>query len=149
MFGAGGEVHRAADAAALLAGHLPIGEVAILGHLIGAEHGDVDAAAANETERIGVMHDRRAGIQSDMLAAGIDQVQILLAGAGQRPVADHPVLGVKDDLLVAEIEIRAQRRDTDAEIDDPAVRELHRQPVAHLLPGQPLGVAHRPLLPTR
>src|SRR5437868_3506799 len=81
-----------------------------------------------------------------MLAAGIDQVQILLACAGERPVADDAVLGMEDDLLVAEIEIRAQRRDTDAEIDDPAVRELHRQPVAHLLPGQPLGVAHRPLL---
>ena len=81
-----------------------------------------------------------------MLAAGIDQVQILLAGAGQRPIADHPVLGMEDDLLVAEIEVRAQRRDADAEIDDPAVLELHRQPVAHLLSGQPLGVAHRPLL---
>src|SRR5260370_1149788 len=29
------------------------------------------------------------------------------AARGERAVADHPVLGVKDDLLVAEIEIRA------------------------------------------
>ena len=41
--------------------------------------------------------------------------------------------------LVAEIEVRAQGRDADAEIDDPAVLELHRQPVAHLLAGQALG----------
>src|SRR3954454_22838869 len=73
-------------------------------------------------------------------------MQILPAGAGQRPVADNAVLGVEDDLLVAEIVIRAQGRNADPEIDDPAVLELHRQPVAHLLPGQPLGVAHRALL---
>ena len=117
------------------------------GDLIGAEHGHVDAAAANEAERIGVMHDRRAGVQRDVLPAGIDQMQIFPAGAGQRAVADDAVLGVEDDLLVAEIIIRAQGRDADAEIDDPAVLELHRQPVAHLLPGQPFrAVAHRALL---
>ena len=41
------------------------------------------------------MHDRRAGVQRDMLPAGIDEMQVLLAGAGQRAVADDPVLGVK------------------------------------------------------
>src|SRR5215467_11186073 len=84
------------------------------------------------------MHDRRTGPQRHMLAAGIDEVQILTAGGGERAVADDPVLGVKNDLLVAEIEVRAQGRDADAEIDDPAVAELHRQPVAHLLSAQPL-----------
>src|SRR5207248_6469668 len=52
------------------------------------------------------------------------------------------------DLLVAKIEIRAQGRDADPEIDDPAVAELHRQPVAHLLTCQPFRpLAHRPTLP--
>src|SRR5205085_6836227 len=75
---------------------------------------------------------------------------ILLARAGQRAVADHPVLGVEDDLLVAEIAVRAQGRDADPEIDDPAVAELHRQPVAHLLAGQPFRpLAHRTTLPGR
>src|SRR5262249_14207281 len=60
--------------------------------------------------------------------------------------ADDAVLGMKDDLPLAEIEIRAQRRDADAEIDDPTVLELHRQPIAHLLPRQPFRAAHRALL---
>src|ERR1700738_1807735 len=57
---------------------------------------------------------------------------------------------MEDDFLVAEIEIRAQGRDADAEIDDPAVTEFHRQPVAHLLAGKPLcSLAHRSTLPRR
>src|SRR3712207_3915930 len=96
------------------------------------------------------MHDRRAGVQRDMLPAGIDQMQIFPAGAGQRPIADHAVLGVEDNLLVAEIEIRAQGRDADAEIDDPAILEFHRQAVAHLLPAQPRRlVAHPDASPER
>src|SRR5271170_8345242 len=85
-----------------------------------------------------------------MLAAGIDQMQVLLPGRRHRAVADHPVLGMKDDLLVAEIEIRAQGRDADAEIDNPAITELHRQPVAHLLAAQSFRpLAHRATLPGR
>src|ERR1700730_7763730 len=73
-----------------------------------------------------------------------------LARRGELARAYHPVLGMKDDLLVAEIEIRAQGRDADPEIDDPAVAEFHRQPVAHLLPGQAFRpLAHRPMLPGR
>src|SRR5580692_2816022 len=37
MFGAGGQIHCAADAAPLLACHLPIREVAVLGDFVGAE----------------------------------------------------------------------------------------------------------------
>src|SRR5207253_10162688 len=92
----------------------------------------------------GVMHDCRARVQRHVLAAGIDEVQILLARPGQRAIADDPVLGMEDDRLVTEIEIRAQGRDADPEIDDPAVLKLHRQPVAHLLAGQAFrAVAHR------
>src|SRR5262245_35202127 len=77
-------------------------------------------------------------------------MQVFPPGCCQRAVADHAVLGVEDDLLVAEIEIRAQGRDANPEVDDPAVAELHRQPIAHLLPAQPLcPFAHRPMLPGR
>ena len=117
------------------AGHLPVGEIAVLGDLVGAEHGHVDLSAADQREQVGVMDDRGTRPQGDVLAPGVDQVQILLPRWGERAVADHPVLGMEDDLLVAEIEIRAQGRDADAEIDDPAVVEFHRQPVAHLLAG--------------
>src|SRR5206468_310135 len=76
------------------------------------------------------------------------EVEVLLAGGRQRAVADHPVLRMKDDLFVAEIAIRAQGWDADPEIDDPAVAELHRQPVAHLLAAQSFcPLAHRPTLP--
>ena len=86
VLGAGGEIHRAADAAALLPGHLPIGEIAVLGDLVGAEHGDVDAAAADHAERVGVMTIAAPGLQRHVLAAGVDEVQILLA----RPRSSGP-----------------------------------------------------------
>src|SRR6267378_8202002 len=96
------------------------------------------------------MDDRSAGPQRHVLTAGVDEVQILVARCRERAVADHPVLGMEDDLLVAEIEIRAQGRDADTEIDDPAITEFHRQPVAHLLAGKPLcSLAHRSTLPGR
>src|SRR5438876_9311916 len=57
---------------------------------------------------------------------------------------------MEDDLLVAEIEIRAHGRDADPKIDDPTIAEFHRQPVAHLLAGKPFRpLAHRPTLPGR
>src|SRR6266700_8117743 len=97
-----------------------------------------------------MMHNRGSRPQCDMLAPGVDEVQILVARCREWAVADHPVLGMEDDLLVAEIEVRAQGRDADPEIDDPAVAEFHRQPVAHLLAGQPrCSLAHRPTLPGR
>src|SRR5205814_2334774 len=127
---------------------LPVCKVAVLGNLVSAEHGHVDPPAADQGEGIGVVHDCRARLQCDVLAAGINEVQILLARRGERAVADYPVLGMKDDLFIAEIGIRAQGRDADPEIDDPAVAEFHCQPVAHLLAGQPLRpLAHRPMLP--
>src|SRR5579875_3664504 len=74
------------------------------------------------------MDDRRLGAQRHMLAAGVDQVQILLTRRGERTITDDPVLGMED-----------------AELDDPAILEFHRQPVAHLLAGQPFcALAHRP-----
>jgi hypothetical protein len=133
------------DPAALLALHLPVGEVAVGGDLVGAEDGDVDPAAADQRERVDVMDDRRARLQRDVLRAGIHEMKILLARPRQRAVADHPVLGVKDDPARPEIGIGAERGDPDAEIDDPAVAEFPRQPVAHLLAREALRdrFAHR------
>src|SRR5262249_43323191 len=80
----------------------------------------------------------------------VDEVQIFLPGCRKGAIADHPVFGMEDDLLVAKIEIRAEGRNADAEIDDPAVAEFHREPVAHLLAAQSLRpLAHRPMLPGR
>ena len=70
-------------------GHLPVREIAVLGDLVGAEHGHVDAAAADHRERVGVVHDRRARVHRHVLAAGVDEVQVLLAGRGERAVADR------------------------------------------------------------
>src|SRR5205823_1919712 len=126
---------------------LPIGEIAVLGDLVSAENGHIDPAAADDPERICVVHDRRLWVQGHVLAAGIDEVQILAACPGQRAIADDAVLRMEDDLLVAEIEIRAQGRDADAEIDDPAILKLHRHPVAHLLAIEAFrAVAHRAFL---
>src|SRR5215471_8157877 len=96
------------------------------------------------------MDNRRTRPQRDVLAACVHEVEVLLPRGGERAVADHPVLGMEYDLLVAEIKIRAQGRDADAEIDDPPVAKLHRQPAAHLLAAEPFRpFAHDATLPGR
>ena len=91
-----------------------------------------------------MMHHRRARLQRDVLAAGVDQVQIFLACRCDRAVADHAVLRVIRDVAIADIGVRAHRRNADTEIDDPAILELERDAIGHLLAVQSLGSsAHR------
>jgi hypothetical protein len=104
------------------------------------------------------MHDRRTWPQRDMLTAGVDEMQILLARCGERAVADDPVLEMENDLLVAKITIRAQvgvpargprnlrssGRAT-ALIDDPEPsrpRTRHRRPQPSLRSPQPQAPSH-------
>ena len=57
---AGHQVHRAAHALDHLAGDHPVGEVALLGDLHGAEDGEIDVAAADHGEAVGAGEDGRS-----------------------------------------------------------------------------------------
>src|SRR6266567_8517541 len=69
-----------------------------------------------------------AGLQRDMLAAGIDQPRVDLFRRRRRAHADNAVLGMEDDLALGRHEIADERRDADAEIDRPPFRDVARHP---------------------
>ena len=73
------EIHRTADRRNALGTHAPVGEVAILRHLIGAEDGHIQMAAAHHGETVRVVEEGRAGLERYRLLAGIDEIPILLA----------------------------------------------------------------------
>ena len=118
-----GEIHRAADAAAAALGHEPVGQIAVLGDLQAAEHRDIDVAAANHRERRGGVKEAGPGNEVDRLAAGVDQVGVVLAG-GHAGVAEDAVLGLEEDPVGGVDEAGDKRRQTDPEIDDAAGLQL-------------------------
>ncbi len=58
--GAMHEIHRAADGGHALGAGAPVGEIAVLGDLIGAEDRHIEMAAAHHGEAVGVVEERRA-----------------------------------------------------------------------------------------
>ena len=61
LLGADGEVHRPADGGdRVRRAGVPVGQVAAGGDLEGAEHADVEVAAAHHREGVGVVEVRRA-----------------------------------------------------------------------------------------
>ncbi len=124
-----GEVHRAADSGNLFAGGAPVGEVAVGGDFERAEHGVVDVAAANHAERRGMIEEAGAGIQRDVLLAGVDQVAIFLARLGDLAHAEDAVFAVEEDVLAGRDVVRHQGRDTNAEIDVASLRQIARNAI--------------------
>src|SRR5690349_1202376 len=91
-----------------------------------------------------MVHDGGTRLQRNILPAGIDKIQILLAARCYRPIADNTVLGMIGDVAIADVSVRAHGRNADAEIDDPAVLEFKRDSIRHLLARESLGgSAHR------
>jgi hypothetical protein len=82
LLGTDGQVHRAAHGGdgAGLAG-APVGQVARGRHLEGAQHADVEVAAAHHGEAVGVVEERAAGQQRHGLLAGVDEVVVFAAPA--------------------------------------------------------------------
>ena len=90
------------------------------------------------------MHHRRPRLQRDVLAAGIDQVEIFLTRRCDRTVADHAILRMVDDVAIADVGVGTHRRNADTEVDDPAILEFECDAVCHLLAVQTFGrSAHR------
>ena len=80
------------------------------------------------------MKDGHAGELGHVLAAGVDQVAVFLAFRRQWAVPDDAVFRMINDRLARVDIVGTQGGHADAQVDDPTVLELHRQPVAHCLP---------------
>src|SRR5918992_784785 len=104
-------------------------------HALGASrqvHRSANATAlAGESEGVGVMHNSHTGHSGYVLPASIDQMFILLSLGSQWPVANDAVLRVKDNFSTKVYVVGAQGGHSHAQVHNPAVLELHRQPVAH------------------
>jgi hypothetical protein len=71
--GADREVHRASDGGCdVITGAGPVRQIAILRHLERAEHAEIEVAASDQRETIGLMHIRPARAQRDVLLARVD-----------------------------------------------------------------------------
>ena len=80
-----------------------------------------------------MVDDSHAGDGGNILAAGVDQVLILLAGRSQRPIADDAVFRMKDQAFVRIDVVGAEGRHPYAQVHNPLVLKLHSQAVAHRL----------------
>ncbi|GCC44544.1 hypothetical protein chiPu_0028512, partial [Chiloscyllium punctatum] len=132
---AGDEVHGATHALHHLAGDHPVGEVAVLRHLHGAEDRQVDMAAAHHAERLGRGEIAGRGQLAHGLLAGVDEVGIDLVLVRERTHAKHAVLALQVHVDAVGDVVRDQRRDADAEIDVIAVAQLLGGAGGHLFTG--------------
>ena len=68
----------------------PVGQVAGGRDLEGAQHADVQVAAAHHGEAVGVVEEGAAGQQRHRLLAGVDEVVVFLPRAGAGPMPRMP-----------------------------------------------------------
>ncbi len=112
---------------------VPVGEVARSRDLEGAEHAEIEMAAADHAERVGVMEVGAAGEERHRLLAGVDQVFVLLARGRARADAEHAVLAVQDDLAALGQVVGDERRQPDAEVHVGALGNVARHARGDLL----------------
>jgi hypothetical protein len=136
LLGADRQVHRAADGGnRIRRAGVPVGQVALGRHLEGAQHADVEVAAAHHRERIGMVEVGAAGQQRHRLLAGVDQVFVFLAGRRRRAHAEQAVLAVQEDFAVGRQVVRHLGRQADAEVDVGAFGDVLRHALGHLVAG--------------
>src|SRR5690606_6237522 len=114
----------------------PVGQVAMLGHLEGAEYADVQVPAAHHREGIGVVEIRAAGQQRHRLLAGVDQVRVLLPGLGRGAHAEQAVLALEEHFLVGRQVVGDAGRQADAEVHVGALWDVPGDPFGHLFAAQ-------------
>src|SRR5262249_7879492 len=117
LLDAGDEVHGAAHALDHLAGYHPVGEVAVLSNLHGAEHRQINVSATHHAEAVGAREIAGGRQFGHGLLPGIDEIGILLAFKRERASAEHAVFTLQLDVHAWGDVVRHQRRNADAEID--------------------------------
>src|SRR5262249_30419771 len=128
------EVHRAADGRNRVgAAGVPVRQIAAGGDLERAEDGEIEVAAADHAEGIGVVEIRAAREQRDRLLPRVDEVLVDLALGRLRPDAEDAVLAVQDDLPSLRQIVPHQRGQAVAQVDVGAFRDVARDARGHLL----------------
>src|SRR5260370_40727600 len=87
----GYQVHGATRSFHHLAGHHPVGEVAVLRHLQPAKDGEVDVAAAHHGEGVGAGEEARTRDRGHGLLARVDKVRVDLILGRARSYPEHTV----------------------------------------------------------
>ena len=135
--GADREIHRTAHAGReIRILRRPVGEVALLRHLERAHDRKIEVAATDHEERVGMMEECPALHQRGQALPGIDQVWIGFVRSGFRSHAENAVLAVEHDLAVLRDVIGDQRRQTDPQVDVPAVIDVLGGAPSHLRTGE-------------
>ena len=119
-------IHGAADRRDAAGSGRPVGEIAGLGDLVGAEHGKVEVPTPDHGEGIGVMEEGGTGLERDRFLPGIDQVPVLFAGLRRLAKAQNTVLRVVDHFAALGLEAGDHLGKTDAEVDVEAGLQILR-----------------------
>ena len=130
---AGDKVHGAAHAFHALARNHPVGQVAALGNLHGAEDRQVDVSAANHGEGIGARKSGRARHEGHRLLSGVDEVGVDFVLTRKRAHAEQAVLRLQSHGDAGGNVVGHQRGNADAEIDVEAVLQLLCGAGGHLM----------------
>ena len=126
-------VHGPAHSFHPLARNHPVGQVAALGDLHGAEDGHVDVSAANHGEGVCTRKRRSPRIESHGLFSGVDKVRVHLMLAWERTHPEQAVFRLQDDADSVGNVVGHQRRNSDSQVDAEAVLQLPGGAGGHLL----------------
>ena len=137
LFGSHSKIHGAANPRRSgIVECRPVGEIAVLRDLEGTEHAEIDMAATDHREGIGMMKIAAARQQRHRPLAGIDQVRVLFALGRGGPHAENAVLAMDHDFTVRRQVVRHQLRRADAEIDIGSLGDVLGDPPGDLRPCQ-------------
>ncbi len=131
------EVHRPAHGRHAFRAGRPVGEIARLGHLVGAKDRHVEMAAPHHGEAVGMVEEGGPRLQGDRFLSGIDQVPVLLALGRRLAEVEHAVLGMENRLPTRRLELRHHLGKADTEVDIGAVLDVLRGPPGDLRVGKP------------
>src|SRR5580700_7686432 len=121
---AGDQVHSAAHALDHFSRDHPIGEIALFVDLHGAEHAEVDVAAADHGERISAGKISGPGEFTHSFFSGVDEVRIFLPFDWIGPDAEHAVFALQNHVHARRHVVSHQRRHSNAQVDVETVAQF-------------------------
>ncbi len=98
---ANGQIHRPANRRNRVGrAGAPVRQIAAGGNLIGAEHADIEMAAAHHGEGVAVVEIAAALQQSHILFSGVNQLRVLFARPWLWPHSQQAVFAVQEDFFI-------------------------------------------------